>query len=77
MSGLVRLRVLQGLTKTVSLVTRSSNLCRTIGTSSKKNVTEVTSSPQELYPAKKNWVSWGFSTEDKRIDRSRNLMVYS
>ncbi|XP_043471082.1 NADH dehydrogenase [ubiquinone] 1 beta subcomplex subunit 11, mitochondrial [Leptopilina heterotoma] len=69
MSGLFRLRVLQGLTKNVSLVARSKNLCRKIGTSSKKNVTEVTSSPEDLYPVKKNWVSWGFDTEDKRMDR--------
>ncbi|XP_051154874.1 NADH dehydrogenase [ubiquinone] 1 beta subcomplex subunit 11, mitochondrial [Leptopilina boulardi] len=69
MSGLIRLRALQGLTKNVSLLTKKQNFYRKIGTSSKKNVTEVASENSELYPAHKNWVSWGYSTTDKRIDR--------
>lgn len=70
MAGLVRIRALQSLTRNMGMLTKKQNLCRTIGTSPKKNESEVAnSSDKELYPANKNWVSWGFNYEDKRVDR--------
>lgn len=70
MAGLINLRALQGLRKSVSLLTQKPTLYRSIGMSSKKNDTQVAeTSSSECQPVKKNWVSWGFDKEDERIDR--------
>ena len=69
MAGLVRLHTVTGLKKGLSLITNKKNLCRTIGTSSKKNDTLVAENPTETQPVKKNWVSWGYDKTDEKIDR--------
>ncbi|XP_033226171.1 NADH dehydrogenase [ubiquinone] 1 beta subcomplex subunit 11, mitochondrial [Belonocnema kinseyi] len=70
MAGLVRLRTLQGLNRGLSLISKNQSLCRTISTSSKKNITELTDCQSHgPPPSKKNWVSWGYDKTDKKIDR--------
>lgn len=78
MAGLVRLRTIQKLVNRLSVApiarTQLPALCRAVGTSTKKSdtaaaitdkIVEGACKPKKVKP----WVSYGFSDEDKEIDR--------